>query len=94
MKSLVNDKRKEKELDCIDDEVETVYLRSKNSKRKRRCLMCNKLFNSESPYNRRCPGCNRLVSLGRSKDFQGTDIYSVSSGDGNYVAEKHPLLWL
>ena len=93
MKSLVKTKRKGKRTRCANDEVVTVSLRAKNGKRKRTCLMCNKLFNSESPYNRRCPSCNRLVSLGRCKDFQGTDIYRCASNEGNFVAEKHPLLW-
>ncbi|MGR3318987.1 MAG: hypothetical protein ACUZ8O_10980 [Candidatus Anammoxibacter sp.] len=93
MKSLVKTTRKGKKIRCANDEVTTVSLRAKDGKRKRTCLMCNKLFNSESPYNRRCPGCNRLVSLGRSKDFHGADIYRCSGKEDNFVAEKHPLLW-
>ncbi|MGR3218699.1 MAG: hypothetical protein ACUZ8H_02630 [Candidatus Anammoxibacter sp.] len=93
MKSLIETKRKKKISLCENDEVPAVSLRSKNSKRKRTCLMCNKLFNSESPYNRRCPGCSRMVSLGRYKDFQGTDIYRCSSSEDSSTVEKHPLLW-
>ncbi len=41
-------------------------------KKKRSCLMCGVLFNSNGPQNRRCKRCNHLVET-RSK-FGASDI--------------------
>lgn len=76
MKSLTeNWEKKENEFHYTKDRVTTGASPKKTGKKKRRCLMCDKLFNSVGPANRRCPECNRMVSSGKGKDFYHDTTY-------------------
>lgn len=77
MKSLTeNWEKKENKFHHTKDRVTTEASPEKTGKKKkRRCLMCDKLFGSVGPHNRRCPECNRLVLSGKGRDFYHDTTY-------------------
>ena len=62
------------------DEDSDIELMTKSNiiKKKRSCLMCNNMFNSKGPYNRRCPLCEKSIIL-RKRDGDDVDSgYRIS----------------
>lgn len=84
MKSLTKNKNLELNNHGIKDRLSIKSSEKKPELKKRTCLMCNKLFNSKGPFNRRCPRCNRLVSLRGNGNFYETYIYKISH-DKNWI---------
>jgi phage FluMu protein Com len=55
-------------------------------KKKRTCLKCNKLFNSEGPANRICPRCQRINSqLPRFTEAQLQQQRGVKRHNGELI---------
>lgn len=79
MKSLTDHLEDETIATSMEDRMITEYLSRKPTAKKRRCLMCDKLFASEGPYNRRCPKCNRTLSLGNGKTINNAYVYKIAN---------------
>ena len=84
MKSLTKSKNLELNAHCIKDRASIKTSTKKTALKKRTCLMCNKLFNSKGPFNRRCPRCNRLISLRGNGNFHDTYVYKFAY-DKNWI---------
>ncbi len=95
MENLVKTKEIDAKSDGLKDRVVTNQTQRKTIKKKRKCLMCDKLFSSEGPYNRRCPSCKRLVSLGGSRNFHDPSVYKFTYKDDSNAGSsaKQTSLW-
>jgi len=56
---------------------------SNDSKKKRACLMCGKMFNSKSKGNRRCQRCSTVVKIQNAENMS-SHIYKLPN---NYKQE-------
>lgn len=61
--------------------LESIY--TKNTAKKRTCLMCGKMFKSNGPFNRRCAKCSRLIEVRNKDSFYVQDEYKVSCRDSD-----------
>lgn len=53
----------------LNSEEARRFVESKNDIKQRICLMCNREFESNGPWNRRCPSCSNIVQFGF--EYQG-----------------------
>jgi len=65
---------------------------SDDTKKRRSCLMCDKMFNSSGPFNRRCPKCNRIAEMGKGGTLSKAHVYKVSTGDLNDFAKLNDFI--
>ena len=95
MENLVKTKEIDTKAHGIEDRAAANQTQRKTIKKKRKCLMCDKLFSSEGPYNRRCPSCKRLVSLGGSRNFHDPSVYKFAYKDdtSSGSSAKQTSLW-
>ncbi|MGR3319800.1 MAG: hypothetical protein ACUZ8O_15140 [Candidatus Anammoxibacter sp.] len=52
--------------------------KSNIEKKERSCLMCDKMFNSKGPYNRRCPLCEKSIILRKRDGDDVGNAYRIS----------------
>ncbi len=95
MENLVKTKEIGPESHCSENRAVANQINRKSSKKKRKCLMCDKLFTSEGPYNRRCSSCKRIVSLGGNRNFHDPSVYRFAYKEAAAsVTSKPPTsLW-
>lgn len=85
--------RKKKKLRNSDTGNNRSSLFSGNDKKKRSCLMCGKMFDSNGPFNRRCPKCNRLVELGKGSGVSMPHVYKVSPKESDEFIKLNDLVY-
>ena len=90
MENLVKAKEIDTKSHRSGDRVVANQMFMKSTKKKRKCLMCDKLFVSEGPYNRRCPSCKRVVSLGGSRNFHDPSVYKFTYREEVVSAPSKP----
>ncbi len=82
MKTLAKNVKKKNVKPKSAKEMEFIApITRKLAKKTRSCLMCDKPFNSNGPFNRRCPACDRLVSLGRGGSNYDAAVHRTSLND-------------
>ncbi len=59
-----------------------------DSRKKRECLMCGKMFNSNSKGNRRCQRCSTIVKVQKA-EIMSSHIYKVPD---NFETESNIYL--
>ena len=96
MENLVKTKEIDPKSHGAENRAVASQMHRKPTKKKRKCLMCDKLFSSEGPYNRRCPSCKRIVSLGGSRNFHDPSVYKFTYKEEAVsvsVSSKPTSLW-
>ena len=77
MESLINNRNHvEDNVHDIKKQMNIVFSKLEKDKKKRSCLMCGKMFNSNGPHNRRCRACDHLTS--HHEYFQPSSYRSYS----------------
>ncbi len=71
------------DIHAMKKEMNIVFSKLKKEKKKRSCLMCGKLFNSNGPHNRRCQSCDHQAT--QHEYFQPQFYRTYSKGTSTLV---------